>query len=692
MSPQSILIGQIIVVFATILLTTWYATQWVAGALAFDPYLGQPWFVVSDYKVYAPHKLFIWWYSFEAYAPQVFERGGKIAAMGGFIGTLFAIIGSVVRGRCTGKLNTFGSSRWATPKQLRKAGYLDPGGVFLGRTERDYIRNDGPEHVMAIAPTRSGKGVGLVVPTLLSWTDSAIIHDIKGENWQLTSGWRSTFSHCLLFDPTNPDSAKYNPLLEVRMGETEVRDVQNIADILVDPEGMLERRNHWEKTAHSLLVGAILHILYAEQEKTLSRVASFLSDPSRSFKDTLDVMMKTNHLGESPDMQVHPVVAQAARELLNKSDNERSGVLSTAMSFLSLYRDPVVAKVTSDCDWRISDLISADKPVSLYLVVPPSDISRTKPLVRLILNQIGRRLTEKLSDDIAPRRKVLFMLDEFPALGRLEFFESALAFMAGYGLRAFLIAQSLNQIEKAYGTNNAILDNCHVRVIFATNDERTAKRISDAIGSTTEMRAMRNYAGHRLAPWLAHVMVSRQETARQLITPGEVMQLPADQELILLAGFAPIKATKIRYFADQNFTDRVLNSFDISPMSGRYPDAPSPSQKCDWHLKTSEPRTRSVDENRLVGGVKSKADELNNNGGKDRDIPLPQAPKIRPKRQVTQKNVDLEADEQSSSIAIGSPDFKPVSSQIGQAVVQSLDKVADLDLGHELRQDSGSRA
>ena len=118
------------------------------------------------------------------------------------------------------------------------------------------------------------------------------------------------------------------------------------------------------------------------------------------------------------------------------------------------------------------------------------------------------------------------MLDEFPALGRLDFFETALAFMAGYGIRAYLIAQSLNRISKAYGENNAILDNCHVRIAFSSNDERTAKRISDALGTATELRAQRNYAGHRLSPWLSHVMVSRQETARPLLTPGEVMQLP----------------------------------------------------------------------------------------------------------------------------------------------------------------------
>jgi type IV secretion system protein VirD4 len=332
-----------------------------------------------------------------------------------------------------------------------------------------------------------------------------------------------------------------------------VRDVQNVVDILVDPEGALERRNHWEKTSHSLLVGAILHVLYAEPDKTLAGVANFLSDPKWPIETTLRAMMSTPHLGNRP----HPVVASAARELLNKSENERSGVLSTAMSFLGLYRDPVVAKVTRRCDWRIADLVEDSRPATLYFIVPPSDISRTKPLVRLILNQIGRHLTEELNVK-SRRHRVLFMLDEFPALGRLDFFESALAFMAGYGLKSFLIAQSLNQIEKAYGANNAILDNCHVRIAFATNDERTAKRVSDALGTATEMRAMKNYAGHRLSPWLGHLMVSRQETARPLLTPGEVMQLPPSDELVLVSGVHPIISKKARYYEDRRFQERIL--------------------------------------------------------------------------------------------------------------------------------------
>lgn len=581
MTPTKLLIGQILVVFAIVVAGVWAATQWCAAMLGYQPQLGEAWFKIAGVRVYRPWSIFAWWYHYDAYAPHVFDKAGTLAAGSGFLGCAAAIAGSLWRARQSRFVTTYGSARWANRREVERAGLFGDKGIFLGRFQGQYLRHNGPEHVMAFAPTRSGKGVGLVVPTLLSWTGSAVIHDIKGENWHLTAGWRSRFSHALLFDPTDARSAKYNPLLEVRRGQQEVRDVQNIADILVDPEGALDRRNHWEKTSHSLLVGAILHVLYAEEEKTLARVATFLSDPKRSFASTLGCMMTTNHLGSAAAPKVHPVVASAARELLNKSENERSGVLSTAMSFLGLYRDPTVAEVTSRCDWRIADLVEGDHPVSLYLVIPPSDISRTKPLVRLVLNQIGRRLTEKLDTGSASHGKhqLLMMLDEFPALGRLDFFETSLAFMAGYGVRAFLIAQSLNQIEKAYGEHNAILDNCHVRVAFATNDERTARRISDALGVATEQRAMRNYAGHRLAPWLAHVMVSRQETARPLLTQGEIMQLPPADELVLVSGMPPIRAHKLRYFVDRNFRGRLMCPPELSCVE--YADKPKPRAD-DW--------------------------------------------------------------------------------------------------------------
>ena len=607
MTATKILWGQILTVFAIVLITTWSATQWTAWRLGFQAQLGTPWFDLAGLWVYPPPAFFWWWYFYDAYAPRIFLEGALIAVSGGFVSIAVAIGMSVWRAREAAYAETYGSARWANADEVKAAGLLGPDGVMLGRLDGEYLRHDGPEHVLCFAPTRSGKGVGLVVPSLLTWPGSCIVHDIKGENWGLTAGLRARFGRVLLFDPTNTASSAYNPLLEVRRGEWEVRDVQNVADVLVDPEGSLERRNHWEKTSHSLLVGTILHVLYAETDKTLRGVASFLSDPRRPIETTLVAMMTTPHLGKKGP---HPVVASAARELLNKSDNERSGVLSTAMSFLGLYRDPVVAQVTRRCDWRISDIAAEEKPTTLYFVVPPSDISRTKPLIRLILNQIGRRLTEDLNATNC-RHRVLLMLDEFPALGRLDFFESALAFMAGYGLKSFLIAQSLNQIEKAYGANNSILDNCHVRVSFATNDERTAKRVSDALGTATEMRAMKNYAGHRLSPWLGHLMVSRSETARPLMTPGEVMQLPATDEIVMVAGAPPIRAKKARYFEDRRLAERILPT----PKQSEQTTIPKPD---DWSALAPVHSSASVADASL-GDEKASANVARTDGNAEDD-------------------------------------------------------------------------
>ena len=673
MSATKILWGQLIVVGLIVLAFVWAATQWTAWRLGYQPQLGAPWFELwHGMPVYVPPAFFWWWFHFDAYAPPVFVEGAYIASSGGFASIVVAIAMAVWRAREARDATTYGSARFATEREVRAAGMLGDDGAILGRLGPQYLRHDGPEHVLCFAPTRSGKGVGLVVPTLLTWSGSAIVHDIKGENWTVTAGWRALFGRVLKFDPTSPDSDAYNPLLEVRRGDREVRDVQNIADILVDPEGALERRNHWEKTSHSLLVGAILHVLYAEPDKTLAGVANFLSDPKRPIETTLHAMMTTAHLGPQG---VHPVIASSARELLNKSDNERSGVLSTAMSFLGLYRDPVVARVTRQCDWRISDLVEGSRPVTLYLVVPPSDIARTKPLVRLLLNQIGRRLTEELHAQ-RKRQRLLLMLDEFPALGRLDFFESALAFMAGYGLKSFLIAQSLNQIEKAYGQNNSILDNCHVRVSFATNDERTAKRVSDALGTATELKAQRNYAGHRLSPWLGHLMVSRQETARPLLTPGEIMQLPPTDELVLVSGLHPIRAKKARFYEDAQLKARVL----APPRPGSAPIAKSPrsQQPTDDWTKLSLPVARTQPSNQATA-VKPGDEEDPANAGIRREPELPEHEDIVPQPPSQAREFEFDEDERDDADA--ALKARTLQRQFGNAVRQApLDPADGLSL------------
>ncbi len=554
------------------LLGFWGATEYVAAELRYTPELGPPWVALGGVHVYPPWAWVGWGRRYQARAPTVFRNAAALTTLAAATGMGVAAL-AALRRKPSAASQAHGSSRWATTSEMRAAGLLRDRGVVLCQTgdaqfrttidraggaritasrHGALVRHDGPEHVFCFAPTRSGKGVGLVIPTLLSWPHSVLVYDIKRENWALTAGWRRQFSRTWRFEPTATDSVRFNPLLEIRKGLSEVRDTQNIADILVDPTGERETKDHWQTTAHSLLTGAILHVLYAEADKTLAGVAAFLSDPSRSGVYALHRMLETSHLPSGP----HPVVAQAAREMLNKSDNELSGVLSTAMSCLGLYRDPVIARNTAASDFRITDLMNGDAPASLYLVVPPSDLARTRPIIRLMLNQIGRRLTESMEfgGKTAYRHRLLLLLDEFPSLGKLEFFETALAFIAGYGLKAFLIAQSLNQLEKAYGPSNSILDNCHIRLTYAANDDKTARRISDLLGQGTEKRLQRSYSGSGF--FLTHRSESVQEYGRALLTPAEVNQLPQDDAVLLVGGRLPYRARKVRYFLDPRFKRR----------------------------------------------------------------------------------------------------------------------------------------
>jgi type IV secretion system protein VirD4 len=308
MSATRILWGQVALVLTIVLITTWTATQWTAWRLGFQLQLGKPWFELAPgVPIYLPPAFFWWWYAYDAYAPGVFVEGACVAASGGIMSIVVAVAMSVWRAREAETAVTYGSARWADRTDIQAAGLAGADGVILGRVAGQYLRHDGPEHVLCFAPTRSGKGVGLVVPTLLTWPGSCIVHDIKGENWTLTSGFRAQHGRVLLFDPTNSKSAAYNPLLEVRRGEWEVRDAQNVADVLVDPEGSLERRNHWERPA-TRYWSEPSFTSSAERDKTLAGVASFLSDPKRPIETTLREMMTTRHLGEAG---THPVIASA---------------------------------------------------------------------------------------------------------------------------------------------------------------------------------------------------------------------------------------------------------------------------------------------------------------------------------------------------------------------------------------------
>jgi len=572
------------------------ATQHAAAALAHSTYLGSDFIRLPRIgRIYPPWEWLVWassWHSIPQLWPiWVTCLRTAVYPMALIAPTAIGVI-AIMRGGVLGRrADLHGSARWATSRDVRRAGLLPQrtvvrrlgryllrirsqthsAGIYLARWEGSsrirFLRDTGPGHVLVFAPTRSGKGAGVVVPTLLTWPHSALVHDLKGENWALTAGWRKQMGHvCLKFDPTDTTgtSVKYNPLEQVRLRtEHEAEDVQNIVHMIVDPDGR-GLNDHWVKTGAALLTGTILHVLYAEPNKTLRGVAGVLSDPSTTMPETIQRMLSTEH---DPDgsmhwrsyrgepIRTHPIVAESMRELLNKSENERSGVFSTAMSFLSLYRDPVVAANTERSEFRISDLMNHDRPVSLYLVVPLSSHDRLRPLMRLILNQIVRNLTTTMNyrdgKAIADyKHQLLLMLDEFPALGRLDFFQSSLSYAAGYGIKAYLVAQDLSQLYAAYGHDESIVSNCAVRVAYAPNKIETARLISEMAGTATVRHQHRSYSDSRTT-------VSEPSMQRPLITPDETMRLPEEAALIFAPGSPPIYGAKIRYYLDQEFSVRA---------------------------------------------------------------------------------------------------------------------------------------
>ena len=618
-------LGAVGAVAGVIGLAIWAATQYAAYRLRFHPALGVPLLVVPmPYRgllgpgavlagalgagcavagwrraavalfgalafllalrvgpLYAPLNFFVWWWRFGSVwgmAP-IWRVGTWIVLLPSHFAVVAAVVAALRRAKTLGRpADTHGSARWARREDLEAAGLIgQDAGVYVGAWAEDgtlhYLRHTGPQHVLAFAPSRSGKGVGLVLPTLLSWPGSCVVNDIKGENWALTAGWRQRElgGRCLRFDPTAAPgaSARYNPLLEVRPWPGDVRDAQLIADMLIDPDGQ-GTRDHWDLTALDLLVGVILHVLYAERDKTLRGCLTILADPARAIETTLGRILTAVHDPEGTcgwtdaagqPTRTHPAVSGAARALLNKSDNERSSVISSAVKFLNLYRDPVVVRNTETSDFAVRDLTHAEVPVSLYLTIPPADIHRTRPLLRLLLQQIVGRLTE--STDGQPdqaageRRRLLLMLDESPSLGRMDVLQTALAYLPGYGITAYLIVQDLAQLSHAYGRDESIISNCHVRVAYAPNRVGTARLISEMAGTMTVHKAARTYTGNRLNPMLMHVMAGEQETGRPLLTPDEAMRLPNDAALIFVAGHPPIYGQKIRYYQDPVFSERA---------------------------------------------------------------------------------------------------------------------------------------
>ena len=596
------------------------ATQYLARRFAYQPALGAR--LVG--RLYAPWAWIVWLWHYGKLAPRPFYATEFAVGAAFAVGVLVCVL--VVGYRARGlrrNEGVHGTAHWATEAEIRATGLLPaPGkagaGVYVGgwtdaQGRLHYLRHDGPEHIIGIAPTRTGKGVGLVVPTLLSWPHSAVVYDQKAELWALTAGWRQKEggNRVINFNPTAAEGGvAFNPLGEIRIGTSyEVGDTQNVVTILVDPDGK-GLVDHWAKTSHAFLTGAIIHLgrlaQRAGREVSLPEIARAMSDPARPVQQLYQEMLQYEHLGPG---QVHPVVAATARDMLNRPDDERGSVLSTAMSYLSLYRDPMVEQNVSRSDFRIDDLLNGPTPVTLYLTSRAEDKDRLKPLMRLVLNQLVRvplrpELTFKDGRQLPPHKhRMLIMADEFASLGKLEVFQEALSYIAGYGLKAYLIVQDMSQLLTSYGHDESITSNCHVRVAYAPNKVDTAKWLSELSGTATVVKEDITESGQRFGASLQHVSRSYHEVSRPLLTPDEASRLRAPQKgaageiiapgdvLVFVSGHAPIYGTQSLFFENPVFRKRAAIQ---APASDRLRPASGAAAAASSTAAAGSARTPSV--------------------------------------------------------------------------------------------------
>jgi type IV secretion system protein VirD4 len=473
-------------------------------------------------------------------------------AAGTFIGLLFVYL---IRAPLmdfrpvTAKESIHGNARWASEGDVKKAKLRSKRGVLLGRTGKsNYLVADDFQHILLFAPTGAGKGVGFVIPNLLYWDHSVVCHDIKMENYELTSGYRQNVmgQACYTWNPADPNGVThcYNPLdwISEKPGQM-VDDCQKICNLI------LPEQEFWQNEARSLMLGVMLY-LCAVPEK----VTSF-GEIVRTMRSD-DVVYNLAVVLDTVGGKIHPVSYMNLASFLQKADKERSGCISTLNSGLELWSNPLIDTATATSDFDVQQL--KKKKMTVYVGVTPDNLQRLEPLLKIFYQQSTDFLTRNMP---GPDEKhgVMFLLDEFPSLGEMPQFKIGIAYFRGFKVKLFLIVQDTQQLKGIYeeAGMNSFLSNSYYRITFSANNIETANMISQMIGNKTVKQVSKSMPTMLdFKPGSRSKSIS--ETQRALLLPQEVINLPRDDQIILIESFCPIRCKKIFYFQDPFFTKRLL--------------------------------------------------------------------------------------------------------------------------------------
>ncbi len=444
--------------------------------------------------------------------------------------------------------SVFGDASWASQADVKRAGLRSKEGMLLGVDKGGYFVADGFQHALLFAPTGAGKGVGFVIPNLLFWTHSMVVHDIKLENYELTSGWRTKQGQeCYVWEPSNPDGRThcYNPIdwVSSKPGQM-VDDVQKIANLII------EEKDFWNNEARSLFLGVVLYLL-----ADITKAKSF-GEVVRTLRSD-DVVYNLAVVMDTLGGVMHPVAYMNLAAFLQKADKERSGVISTLNSALELWANPLIDTATASSDFNIQEF--KKKKVTVYVGLTPDNINRLQKLMRIFYQQASEFLSRKMPDLKEEPYGVMFLLDEFPTLGKMEQIKAGIAYFRGYRVRLFLIIQDTQQLKGTYeeAGMNSFLSNSTFRITFAANNYETANLISQLCGNkTVEQVSSSRPKFFDLNPATRTQNVSHAQ--RALLLPQEVIQLPRDEQIVLIESMPPIRSKKIFYYKDKMFTERLL--------------------------------------------------------------------------------------------------------------------------------------
>ena len=445
---------------------------------------------------------------------------------------------------------------WATTRDVKRCGLLGREGIILGKWGRRglLLRSAGPTHVFIAAATRSGKGAGFVVPNLLDWPGSVVVFDIKGENHELTAGFRALHGHeVILIDPDSPLSNRWNPLHFMSDDAAfRVRDLQRLAADLYGERTPAEA--FWTQQARELFVGAAMLALETRgRSASLGHVHRFLSTPDLAGE------VQREFIGREGDAS--GVSAACVQRLLQwaecGSEQMRAGILASARERLLLWSEPLLDRATSASDFRLAEV--RRRRIAIYIRVAPGALARLAPVLRLFFEQFVQANTETpFGPETGNTVPVLLMLDEFPALGRARVMESAIAYMASYGLRCCIVAQSESQLRAVYGEDGArtLISNCANRIYFAPTTADEAAALSSALGSVLVPQRTRSRPVGLLSGSSRSVSVTLAE--RPLLRPHEARAMDSGASIVLAPGCQPIRAAKIRWWREPEFRCRNL--------------------------------------------------------------------------------------------------------------------------------------